>query len=388
MNSTPLYLDNAATSWPKPAPVRAAMLDYLDHIGANPGRSGHSLAIAAGRIVDSTRERIATLFNAPDPLRVAFTANATEALNLALRGWLRPGDHIITSSMEHNAVMRPLRELEKDGVELTVLPCNLDGTLDPELIEHAIRSNTTLIVLSHASNVAGTLLPIAAAGQIARRHGLLLLVDSASTAGAFSIDMETDGIDLLAFTGHKSLLGPTGTGGLVIGDRVDTARLLPLIRGGTGSRSDSEEQPDWLPDRYESGTLNVMGLAGLNASLEWLLARGIASIRMHSVGITRQLINGLQSIPGITIQGTCDAERQTGTVSFSIIGVSPSDAGLWLDEEFNIQSRIGLHCAPAAHRTLSTFPTGTIRFATGIFTCEADVERALDAVRTIAGRCA
>ena len=364
------------------------MLDYLDHIGANPGRSGHSLAIAAGRIVDSTRERIATLFNAPDPLRVAFTANATEALNLALRGWLRPGDHIITSSMEHNAVMRPLRELEKDGVELTVLPCNLDGTLDPELIEHAIRSNTTLIVLSHASNVAGTLLPIAAAGQIARRHGLLLLVDSASTAGAFSIDMETDGIDLLAFTGHKSLLGPTGTGGLVIGDRVDTARLLPLIRGGTGSRSDSEEQPDWLPDRYESGTLNVMGLAGLNASLEWLLARGIASIRMHSVGITRQLINGLQSIPGITIQGTCDAERQTGTVSFSIIGVSPSDAGLWLDEEFNIQSRIGLHCAPAAHRTLSTFPTGTIRFATGIFTCEADVERALDAVRTIAGRCA
>ena len=167
-----------------------------------------------------------------------------------------------------------------------------------------------------------------------------------------------------------------------------SARLLPLIRGGTGSRSDSEEQPDWLPDRYESGTLNVMGLAGLNASLEWLLARGIASIRMHSVGITRQLINGLQSIPGITIQGTCDAERQTGTVSFSIIGVSPSDAGLWLDEEFNIQSRIGLHCAPAAHRTLSTFPTGTIRFATGIFTCEADVERALDAVRTIAGRCA
>ena len=200
------------------------MLHYFDAVGANPGRSGHSLSIAAGRIVDSARESVAELFNARDPLRVTFATNATEAINLALRGWLRAGDHVITSSMEHNAVMRPLRQLEKEGVELSVVPCEVDGTLDPACIEPAIRANTTLIVLSHASNVVGTLLPIAEVSRIARNHGLLLLVDSASTAGTVPIDMEADAIDLLAFTGHKSLLGPTGTGGLVIGERVDTTR--------------------------------------------------------------------------------------------------------------------------------------------------------------------
>lgn len=386
--NVPLYLDNAATSWPKPAAVREAMLCYFDTIGANPGRSGHSLSIEAGRIVDSARESVATLFNAPDPLRVAFAANATEALNLALRGWLRPGDHVLTSSMEHNAVMRPLRQLEKEGVELSVMPCRPDGTLDPSQIEPAIRANTTLIVFSHASNVTGTLLPVAEAGAIARRRGLLLLVDSASTAGAFPIDMQADNIDLLAFTGHKSLLGPTGTGGLVIGERVDTARLLPLTRGGTGSRSESEEQPDWLPDRYESGTLNMLGLAGLDAAIRWILARGVDAIRAHSVELTGMLIDGLAGIDGVTVHGTRDPRRQTGTVSFSIDGVSPSDAGYWLDEDFNIQCRIGLHCAPAAHRTLGTFPTGTIRFAPGASASKDDIRRALEAVQAIAGRAA
>ena len=370
--NTPLYLDNAATSWPKPPVVREAMLRYFDTVGANPGRSGHSLSIAAGRIVNSARESVAELFNARDPLR----------------GWLRPGDHVLTSSMEHNAVMRPLRQLEKKGVELTVMPCRPDGTLDPSLIDPAIRTNTALIALSHASNVTGTLLPVAEAGKIARRHGLLLLVDSASTAGAFPIDMEADAIDLLAFTGHKSLLGPTGTGGLVIGERVDTARLLPLTRGGTGSRSESEEQPDWLPDRYESGTLNMLGLAGLEAALQWILAQGVDTIRAHSVALTGMLIDGLTGIDGVTVHGTRDPLRQTGTVSFSIEGISPSDAGLWLDEDFNLQCRVGLHCAPAAHRTIGTFPTGTIRFAPGAFTSEDDIRRALEAVHAIAGRAA
>ena len=359
------------------------MLHYFDAVGANPGRSGHSLSIAAGRIVDSTRESVAALFNARDPLRVAFAANATEAINLALRGWLRAGNHVITSSMEHNAVMRPLRQLEKEGVELSVVPCEVDGTLDLARSEPAIRGNTALIVLSHASNVVGTRLPIAEVGRIARNHGLLLLVDSASTAGTVPIDMQADAIDLLAFTGHKSLLGPTGTGGLVIGERVDTTRLQPLIRGGTGSRSESEEQPERLPDRYESGTLNAMGLAGLDAGIRWILERGVDTIRAHCVDLTRLLIDGLTAIDGITIYGTGDAARQTGTVSFNIAGLSPSDAGFRLDEEFGIQCRVGLHCAPAAHRTIGTFPTGTIRCAPGVFFTPDDLARVLDAVKTI-----
>ena len=364
--------------------MREAVLRYLDDVGANPGRSGHSRSIKAGRIVDAAREEIAGLFNAPDPLRVAFAANATEALNLALRGWLRPGDHVITTSMEHNAVMRPLRQLEQEGVALSVVPCAADGTLDPSHIEYAIRSTTKLIAVSHASNVVGTLLPVGEIGRIARRHGILLLVDSASTAGAFPIDTAADAIDLLAFTGHKSLLGPTGTGGLIIGERVDTRRLSPLTRGGTGSRSESELQPDFLPDRYESGTLNVMGIAGLGASIAWLRQRGIGTVRAHAIEIVRQLIDGFRAIRGVHVHGTQDAARQVATVSFSIDGVSPSEAGFRLDEEFGIQCRVGLHCAPAAHRTIGTFPTGTIRFAPGLFTERADIDRALMAVAALA----
>lgn len=384
--AVPLYFDNAATSWPKPILVGAAVMRYLDEVGANPGRSGHSLSNEAGRIVDSARESIAELFGVKNPLRIVFGANCTEALNLALYGLLRAGDHVITSSMEHNSMMRPLRELESAGVQLTVLPCQPDGSLNPACIEAAIRPNTILIALTHASNVTGTLLPIAEAGEIVRRHNLLLLVDAASTAGAFPIDMEANHIDLLAFPGHKSLLGPTGTGGLVIGERVDLSRLRPLKRGGTGSRSEEEVQPDFLPDKYESGTLNVMGLAGLDASVRWILQQGVSAIRAHHEQITQALIDGLQAIAGVTVHGTLDAARQVASVSFIIDGVSPSEAGFQLDEEFNIQCRVGLHCAPAAHRTIGTFTAGSVRFAPGIFTGMADVKRALDAVRQLAAR--
>lgn len=335
-------------------------------------------------MVDSARERICALFNAPDPLRVVFGANVTEALNLVLYGVLRPGDHVLTSSMEHNAMMRPLRHLECDGVELTVLPCRPDGTLDVGLLQPAIRKNTVLLALNHASNVAGTLLPIAEAGRIARQHGLLLLVDTAATAGAVPIDMDADAIDLLAFTGHKALFGPTGTGGLVIGERVDPVRIRPLMRGGTGSRSEYEEQPEFLPDRFESGTLNAVGLAGLNAGIGWILERGVAAIQAELREKTQALIDGLKGIPGIQVCGTHDARRQTACVAFNIDGVSPSEAGFRLDEDFDIQVRIGLHCAPAAHRTLGTFPAGSIRFAPGLFTSMAEIERALEAVRKIA----
>jgi len=381
---TPLYLDNAATSWPKPPVVAAAMLRFMQQIGANPGRSGHRLSIEAGRVIDSARESVCSLFNAPDPLRVVFGANVTEALNLVLYGFLRPGDHVITTSMEHNSMMRPLRHLEQEGVELTVLQCRPDGTLDTSLLQPAIRRNTVLIAMMQASNVAGTLLPVAEAGRIARQNGLLMLVDSAATAGAMPIDMAESNIDLLAFTGHKSLFGPTGTGGLVIGERVDPGRIRPLIRGGTGSRSEYEEQPAFLPDKFESGTLNVAGLAGLNAGIGWLLERGVASVQAELREKTQALIDGLKRIPGVQVYGTQDARQQTACVAFNIDGLSSSEAGFRLDEEFDIQVRIGLHCAPAAHRTFSTFPAGSVRFAPGLFTSAADIARAIAAVRQIA----
>ncbi len=385
----PIYFDNAATSWPKPPGVSEAMTRFLREIGANPGRSGHRLSVAAGRIVYEARERIAALFHAPDPLRVVFGANVTEALNLALRGYLRPGDHVVVSSMEHNAVMRPLRALEAglDGgpIELTVVPCSREGFLDAADLEAALRPHTALIALNHASNVCGSLLPVRQAGEIARRHGCLLLVDAAQTAGAYPINLEADRIDLLAWTGHKALGGPMGTGGLVIGPRVDLDRFRPLKRGGTGSRSEWEEQPDFLPDRFESGTLNTVGLAGLSAALGWLLEQGVASIRRHEMALTQRLLDGLAAIPGLTVYGGRDAARQTATVSFNIAGLLPSDVGLRLDEEAGILCRVGLHCAPAAHKTLGTFPTGSVRFGLSVWNTGAEIDRALEAVSRLAG---
>ena len=379
-----IYFDNAATSWPKPPGVVEAMVHFMDDVGANPGRSGHRLSVEAGRIVYDAREAVAELFNAPDPLRVVFGLNVTEALNLALRGLLRPGDHVITSSMEHNSMMRPLRALEREGVEVTVVRCSPEGFLDPADVEKALRPNTVMIALNHASNVVGALLPVAEVARIARQHGLLLLVDAAQTAGAYPIDVQADGIDLLGFTGHKSLYGPMGTGGLTIGERVDLARLEPLKRGGTGSRSELEEQPDFLPDMCESGTPNAVGLAGLAAGVRWVLERGVETIRAHEVALTQRLIDGLREIPGVTVYGGLDATHQTATVSFNIAGLEPSEVGLRLDEEYGIMCRVGLHCAPAAHRTIGTFPVGTVRFGLGAFSTVEEIDAALEAVRQFA----
>jgi cysteine desulfurase family protein len=318
-----------------------------------------------------------------------FGANVTEALNLALRGYLRPGDHVVTSSMEHNSVMRPLRALASgDGagaVELTVLACSAAGFLDPADLKAAMRPNTAMIVLNHASNVCGSLLPIREAGAIAHRHNCLLLVDVAQTAGAYPIDIQDDNIDLLAFTGHKALGGPMGTGGLIIGEGVDLSRLTPLKRGGTGSRSEREEQPDFLPDMYESGTANTVGLAGLAAGVHWVLEQGVSTIREHEIKLTQRLIDGLREIPRLTVFGGLDATQQTATVSFNVAGLEPSEVGLRLDEEYDIMSRVGLHCAPAAHRTLGTFPAGTVRFGLSALNTLDQVDRATQAMRAIAG---
>ncbi|TET53572.1 MAG: aminotransferase class V-fold PLP-dependent enzyme, partial [Anaerolineales bacterium] len=286
-----IYLDNAATSWPKPADVGEAMSRYGESIGANPGRSGHRMAVESARVVFSAREAVAELLGVPDPLRVVFGSDATEALNLALFGYLRRGDHVITSSMEHNSVMRPLRALEAEGVELAVVQCSPEGLLDSGDVEVAVRKNTVMVIINHASNVVGTLQAVVEVGRIARERGLLLLVDGAQTAGAYPIDVEAEQIDLLAFTGHKSLRGPMGTGGLAIGERVDIDRLRPLKHGGTGSRSEEEVQPDFLPDKYESGTPNGVGLAGLAAGVRWVLRQGVENIRSHEAGLTQRLID-------------------------------------------------------------------------------------------------
>jgi cysteine desulfurase family protein len=380
-----IYFDNAATSWPKPASVVDAMSSFMTEVGANPGRSAHRMSIEAGRIVYETREILARLFNVADPLRIVFGLNATEALNLALRGLLRSADHVVTSSMEHNSVMRPLRALEEAGVvEIDVVPCSSTGLLDPADVEAAFRPETRMIVLNHASNVVGTLLPVAEAGKIARRHDTLLVVDAAQTAGAYPLDMEAMNVDLLAFTGHKTLFGPQGTGGLCIGERVEAEQIEPIKRGGTGSRSEREEQPTFLPDRCESGTPNTVGLAGLRAGVEFVLQQGVEAIRAHEVVLTRRLIAGLREIPGVTVYGSHDAELQTATVSFSVEGLEPSEVGLVLDEGHGIMSRVGLHCAPAAHRTIGTFPVGTVRFGLSYFNTAQEVDAAVRAVRGIA----
>jgi cysteine desulfurase family protein len=378
-----IYLDNAATSWPKPPEVLKAMTDVLEHAGGNPGRSGHRLSIAAAREIYDAREDIARFFHSPDPLRVIFSNNATHAINLALKGLVKPGDHVVTTSMEHNAVMRPLRSMEKQGINLTIVQCASDGSIDIKDVAKAVKPRTRLMVTTHASNVAGTILPVSQIASIAHKAGTLLLVDAAQTAGVESINVQDMGIDLLAFTGHKELQGPPGIGGLIIADTVDLSKFEPLIQGGTGSRSESEEQPDDLPDKLEGGTANLIGIAGLRAGIRWITNKGIESNHAHFKKLTQELIEGLSCLPGVKIYGTLDSERSVAVVSFSIAGKTVSEIGLQLDEEYDILCRVGLHCAPAAHRTVGSFPSGTVRLAPGLFTTMADIHTTIKSIEKI-----
>jgi cysteine desulfurase family protein len=360
-----VYLDNAATSYPKPEAVYRAVDWCLREVGANAGRGGYRLALEADEIVYKARSSLAKLFNVRDASRIVFTANATEALNLAIKGLVGPGDHVVTSSMEHNAVWRCLKTLERDqGVELTVVPCAADGTLAPEAVEKALRPNTRLIVLTHASNVTGTIMPVAEVGKIARRHGIPFLVDAAQTAGVLPIDVERDHIDLLAFTGHKGLLGPFGTGGLYIREGLDPR---PLKEGGTGSQSRLPYQPETPPERYEAGTLNVCGLAGLAAGVEFILNEGVEKIREKEKSLTRHALKALASVPNVEIYGPRDAERQVGVISFNLTGVDGAEVAYVLDEVYGIMVRVGLHCAPLAHETIGTLDRGTVRIGLGYF---------------------
>ncbi|MDE3074116.1 MAG: aminotransferase class V-fold PLP-dependent enzyme [Chloroflexota bacterium] len=381
----PIYFDNAATSWPKPPEVAQAVAAALTEPMGNPGRAGHRMAIASARVVLEARDALAELFGIDDPAQIVLTKNATEALNLAIFGLLKPGDHVVTTSMEHNSVMRPLRYLEKQGVELAVVACSEQGTLDPTDIRSALHHNTRLVVTTHASNVSGTLLPVKEVAQICQEAAVPYLVDAAQTAGTQPITVPELGMDMLAFTGHKGLLGPTGTGGLVIKPGIE---LTPLMLGGTGSRSDEEEQPEFLPDRYESGTLGVVGAAGLAAGVRFLLETGLDAVRRHEKALVQAFIDAAAAIPGCHLYGPPHAEERAGIVSFNIAGISPSEVGRLLDSEFDVMCRIGLHCAPSAHRTLGTFPDGTVRFGWGLFNSREEIGYAVDALKVIAGRAA
>ena len=382
-----LYLDNAATSFPKPDTVMAAMIAYQQNIGANPGRSGHGRSVEAGRIVFETREALARLFHIEDPLRIALTKNATESLNIVLQGGLRPGDSVITSGMEHNSVMRPLRFLEGRGVELSVVPCSPRGELEPDDVRKALRKNTRMVVLTHASNVTGTILPVEAVGALLRdRPEVLFCVDAAQTAGALPIDVEKMRIDLLAFTGHKSLFGPQGTGGLYIREGLEN-KISPLMMGGTGSRSEFEQQPVFMPDRYESGTPNTIGIAGLGAGVSFVLEQTVETLRAREEELTSRFLSGLRDLrDDVIVYGPQDASRQTAVVSFNIRDVSASDAASYFEDNRGILCRPGLHCAPSAHRTIGTFPRGTIRFSFGFFNTQRDVDDACAALRELVKR--
>mgnify|MGYP006280037173 CR=1 FL=1 len=376
-----IYCDNAATSFPKPEEVYGAVSDYLRTVGASPGRSAHGPAVAASRIVFDTREKLARLFTIPDSERIVFTANATEGLNCALAGVLRDGDTVVTSSMEHNSVMRPLRALaERRGVVVRVVPSRNDGSPDIDAWETALSDHPRLAVINHASNVTGAVVPLERIGAAARKHGVSLLVDAAQSAGALPIDVREMGIDLLACSGHKSLYGPQGTGMLYIGTDVD---LVPLKFGGTGSRSDSDEQPAFMPDRFESGTLNGPGIAGLGAGVDYVLRTGIDTIRRRGREMSALLLDTVGRIDGVCCYGPPDPAQRLPTLSITVDGRDNGTVARLLDERYGICTRMGLHCAPNAHRTIGTFPEGTVRISPGLFSSREDIEHVARALKEI-----
>ncbi len=377
-----IYLDNAATSFPKPEAVYQALDRFARQDLANPGRAGHKMALAAERALDDTRHLLNQFFNGEGPERFVFTLNCTDALNMAFKGVLAEGDHVVTTDLEHNSVSRPLRAMELAGkITLTRIHADGGGTIDPDEIRRAIAPRTRLIALTHASNVLGTVQPIAAVGRIARESDLLFLVDAAQTAGVVAIDVQAMNIDLLAFPGHKSLLGPTGTGALYVGPR---AQVRAWREGGTGGDSSSETQPREFPYYLEGGTPNVLGVAGLAAGLKYVQEQGLDKIREHEVALTERLRRRLDEIDGYEIFGHKDASQRVGTLSFRSETLPAAELGGILDQSFDIAIRPGLHCAPYIHRSLGTFPEGTARVSPGAFNTEEDIDRLARALAEIA----
>lgn len=377
-----LYFDNAATSWPKPEAVYRAAETQMRQICGNPGRSGHTRTLEIDRLIYRAREALAVLFNSPDPARIVFTLNATDALNIALKGYLHGGDHVLYTAMEHNSVLRPLKRLEQDLIiTATAVPCSAQGYPDLAFLENSYQENTRLLVINHASNVTGTIAPLLKMIASAHDHGVAVLVDAAQTAGTISIDVTAAGIDMLAFTGHKGLLGPTGTGGLYVRPGIN---LMPLREGGTGSQSESALQPESMPERLEAGTLNSAGLAGLLEGVLFIQQQGIDAIREKEMGIRNRLYEELQNIRGIKLYGPAEAENASAIVSFTIDNIDCGEIGYILENNFSVLCRTGLHCAPLAHQAIGTFPAGTVRLSPGYFTSHNDIAFLVEKIRETA----
>jgi cysteine desulfurase family protein len=373
-----IYLDNAATSWPKPEAVYLAVDRYQRQLGAPAGRSSYAEASEVERMIGSCRKKVAELIGANDPSRIIFTQNGTDSLNLALHGLLRPGDHVVTSVCEHNSVLRPLRFLGGRGVTASYVPCDGQGYVDPDAIRKAVTTKTRLIALIHASNVTGAIQPVQAVGQIAAERGVLFLVDAAQSLGHVPIDVGSVGCHLLAAPGHKGLLGPLGTGVLYIAPGVEQ-ELAPLRQGGTGTRSDEDQQPQSLPDRYESGNLNVSGIVGLEAGVTHVARLGEAHILAHSRALVQRLIAGLTGLPGLRLYGPPSGADRVGVVSLNVAGFDPQELSAVLDANWRIQTRAGLHCAPRMHAALGTSPSGTLRLSIGHFTTQEEIDTAISA---------
>ena len=380
-----IYLDNGATSFPKPKEVADAVYTYMAGNGCNINRGCYSGAYDTEMTVFECREKLMTLFGGTDPANVVFTKNITESLNVVLKGYLKPGDHVLVSAMEHNAVMRPLVQLTETGVSFSRIPCDREGNLDLAAMEGLLTEHTKAVIMLHASNVCGTVMPFYEIGQFCKQHGLTFIADTAQTAGILPIHMEEMNIDVLCFTGHKGLMGPQGIGGFILKPHM-VSKLTPLLSGGTGSISHTEEIPTFMPDRFEPGTMNLPGIMGLHAALCWLEDKGIQTIHEKEVKLTALFLQGLLPMEEegkLRIVGKKDTKNRTGVVSILPLRMDPSSLADSLDQDYGIQTRVGLHCAPSAHKTLGTYPEGTVRFSFGYFNTEEDVKEALSALQAL-----
>ena len=377
-----IYLDNASTSFPKAPTVATAMSDYITNRGININRGSYALAYDVEDIIYTTRQRLNTLFNGHDPSHVIFTQNVTMSLNIVIKGLLKAGDHVLVSSMEHNAVMRPLTQLLDKDITFDTIPCDSTGYIQMESIEPLIRPNTVALIINHASNVCGTIQPLESIGPICKAHNLQFIVDTAQTAGVIPIDVKACHIDALCFTGHKGLLGPQGIGGIILTKEM-AQNLTPLIAGGTGSFSHLETMPTHMPDAFEAGTLNLPGIIGLNEGLSYIESQRMENIHNHELALTQAFLEGLQSIDGINIVGKQNIQDRTAVISITVDGMDAASIAYELESTYHIMTRVGLHCAPRAHQTLRTYPEGTVRFSFGYANTHKDVESALSALHRI-----
>ena len=380
-----IYLDNSSTTFPKPKCVPDAMYKYMTEIGSNINRGCYNDAYSVEELVFDTRELLANMFGASDCKNVIFTKNVTESLNVIIKGLLNPGDHVLVTSMEHNAVMRPLVELKAHGISFTRIPCSNTGELCIDTLPSLITPDTKAIIMTHASNVCGTIMPLEEVGEFCKNHSLKFIVDAAQTAGVLQINMQKMNISALAFTGHKGLLGPQGIGGFILSE--DMARMLkPLILGGTGSVSHTELMPDFMPDKFEAGTLNIPGIIGLREAINWINDKSTNALLEHELSLTQEFLKGIEPLEHsgfIKIIGKKDLVGRVGIVSIQTLTLDPSEVAYILDSKYNIMTRVGLHCAPCAHKTLGTYPDGTIRFSFGFANTVSDVKASVSALEEI-----